>query len=278
MALLPALRITTMILYKYVPFDDGKRILENGSVRFTQPEFFNDPFDLPYYPREASANPVGGIFDRLHTMGKEEIWKKNTGILSLTRTPTNPLMWAHYADKHRGIVIGIDAIAAGLTDEKTNLIPAQYGSVIYVSQRQEQPFIGKFRTGLSVGSTHHFPHDHYEKLQRLFLHKPLCWAYEEEVRVVKCLKGLSHDNPSNPSGYFKVLGKEQEELYLYLLPPEAITEVYFGFKIDTFIADDLFYQAKKRRPELRIFECYLDGGNLSVGFKKYVTLADAANG
>jgi DUF2971 family protein len=100
-------------------------------------------------------------------MGKNYIWTENTGILSLTRTPTNPLMWAHYAEKHQGMVIGIDAVAAGLTDEKANLIPAQYGSVIYVSRRQDQPFIGKPQTSLTVGSTYHFPHDHYEKLQRL---------------------------------------------------------------------------------------------------------------
>jgi hypothetical protein len=159
MALLPALRMTTMILYKYVPFDDGKRILENGSVRFTQPEFFNDPFDLPYYPREASANPVGGIFDRLHTMGKEEIWKKNTGILSLTRTPTNPLMWAHYADKHRGIVIGIDAIAVGLTDEKTNHSLASFGQASAWEARITSHTItmrncnGSFFTNLFAGPT-----------------------------------------------------------------------------------------------------------------------------
>ena len=185
-----------MILYKYVSSYEGRRILEKASLRFTQPEYFNDPFDLPAYPEDERTNPDDGIFSRLRTRGKNLAWQTNTGILSLTRTPTNPLMWAHYADKHQGIVIGIDVVQAGFTNEKTNLVPAQYGSVIYVSCRQKQPFFSQPGTGLVVGGTYHFPHDHYEKLQRLFLHKPLCWSYEEEVRVVKCLKGVSQDGGS----------------------------------------------------------------------------------
>ena len=30
------------------------------------------------------------------------------GVLSLTRNPTNLLMWSHYANEHKGVVIGID--------------------------------------------------------------------------------------------------------------------------------------------------------------------------
>ena len=34
-----------MSLYKYVKFNDLKRILE-GTIRFTQPGAFNDPFEM----------------------------------------------------------------------------------------------------------------------------------------------------------------------------------------------------------------------------------------
>lgn len=269
-----------MILYKYASYNDGRKILESSSVLFTQPKFFNDPFDLPSYPEEKnSANPAERIFGRLRTMAKNTVWTENTGILSLTRTPTNPLMWAHYADKHRGMVIGIDVVAAGLTDENANLIPAQYGSVIYVSRRQDQPFIGKPERGLAVGSTYHFPHDHYEKLQRLFLHKPLCWSYEEEVRVVKCLKDIRNDAPDTPSGHFEVgTVNADQDLYFYSLPQGSIAEVYFGFGMDIFVSDSLLYDVKRCRPELKVFECHLNSTTLSVGFSEYVTLADATAG
>jgi hypothetical protein len=147
------IRVSKMILYKYVSFEVGSKILECSSVRFTQAKFFNDPFDLPTYPESKGDNPVEGIFAKLHTMAKQFIWADNTGILALTRTPTNPLMWAHYADNHRGLVIGIDAEAAGFAEEKNNLIPAQYGSVIYVSKSQDQPFVSKPQSALGVGTT-----------------------------------------------------------------------------------------------------------------------------
>jgi hypothetical protein len=47
-----------MILYKYVSFDSGSRILEAGSISFTRPEFFNHPFDQPAYPDERGETPL----------------------------------------------------------------------------------------------------------------------------------------------------------------------------------------------------------------------------
>jgi Protein of unknown function (DUF2971) len=255
-----------MMLYKYVSFATGKAILEKNAMGFSQPKFFNDPFDLPSYPPEPSANPIDGMFGQIRTWGKNRIWGENTGILSLTRTPTNPLMWAHYADKHEGVVIGIDAVVAGLTHEDSNLIPAQYGSVVYVSRRSSQPFVGKFKTAIEVDGTHHFPHDHYEKLQRVFLHKPLCWSYEEEVRVVKCLKGISTENADTQSGHFEIVDAGRRDLYLLSLPPGSIQEVYFGIRADIQTCDDLFCEATKLHPNLSVFESTLDMGNLTVGF------------
>jgi hypothetical protein len=231
---------------------------------------------MPYYPDEPAADPISGIFARLRTLGKSYVWAERTGILSLTRTPVNALMWAHYADKHQGMVIGIDAAVARFTDEASNLIPAQYGSVVYVSQRETTPFVGKPRQGIVVGATHHFPPDHFEKLQRVFLHKPLCWSYEEEVRVIKSLDGISGDRAETPSGHFEINRSLGRDLYLYSLPPNSIREVYFGIRADQEDADDIVARAREIHPQLSVFECMLDSGKLAVEFRKYVSLAEAA--
>ena len=68
------------------------------------------------------------------------------------------------------------------------------------------------------------------KLQRLFLHKPICWSYEEEVRVVKCLKGISGMESKTPSGTFNTIKIDERDLYLYSMPKEALVEVYFGVR------------------------------------------------
>lgn len=267
-----------MILYKYVPFGVGEHILENKAVLFAQPKTFNDPFDIPSYPDEPTSDPASAIFARVHTMGKNAIWAENTGILSLTRTPANALMWAHYADKHQGMVVGIDVEIAGFTDESKNLIPAQYGSVIYVSRRELGPFATRPRTPIVVGATHFFPADHYEKLQRVFLHKPLTWSYEEEVRVIKSLHGLSGSKSETPSGTFSLIHNGERTLHLYALPPRSICEVYFGIRADCENADTVAYKVREADPQIALFECVLDATALSVTSRPYVSLAEAARG
>lgn len=257
-----------MILYKYVPFDVAAKILDNNSIGFSLSSSFNDPFDVPWYPDEplpvsdSSLLSVEKIFSRIHTMAKCSTWAERTGILSLTRTPTNPLMWAHYAHNHQGVVIGVDTVEAGLTDEGSNLIPAQYGSIIYVSGRSQSPFVTQPQTGIEVGNTHHFPSDHYEKLQRVFLHKPLCWAYEEEVRVVKCISGISSSAGTTQSGTFHVIDVHGKPMYLYALPPNSVKEIYFGIRSEDETSDDLHSRATAAHPGVAAYQCYLRPGNL----------------
>lgn len=267
-----------MILYKYVSFERGEKIIDSNAILFARPETFNDPFDIPSYPEEPAGDPVSAIFARLRTMGKNFIWAENTGILSLTRTPVNALMWAHYADKHQGMVIGVDAKVAGFTDERSNLIPAQYGSVIYVSRRTTGPFASRPATGIAVGATHHFPADHYEKLQRVFLHKPLAWSYEEEVRVIKSLHGLKGDKATTASGSFSIIETTGRTLHLYSVPPGSIREVYFGIRAAVGSVDAVASRLAKADPSIAVFECVLDDGALSVGMQPYAPLVEAARG
>ena len=253
-----------MILYKYASFEAGEKIIDSNSMLFSQPKNFNDPFDMPTYPVQPTSDPVSAIFASVQTMGKNFIWAENSGILSLTRTPANALMWAHYSDKHQGMVIGIDTEVAGLTDENSNLIPAQYGSVIYVSRREIAPFVSQPQTPIAVGSTHHFPFDHYEKLQRIFLHKSLAWSYEEEVRVVKCLNGLADGKTESPSGTFSIRRDGERTLHLFTLPSDAICEIYFGFRVDRKKAEAVASKVRQANPKAALYDCILDEMYFSV--------------
>jgi Protein of unknown function (DUF2971) len=253
-----------MILYKYVSLEAGRKILESHAIAFSQPKDFNDPFDMPSHPDVPDSDPIFGPFRKLI---KDCAWAEKTGILSLTRSPVNPLMWAHYADKHRGLVLGIDVRAARLTDEKSNLVPAQFGSVIYVSRRDATPLISTPDEPLTVGANHHFPVGHYETFQRVFLHKSLYWAYEEEVRVLKCLDGIEGRNAQTPSGSFQVLTSGGRKYFLYSLPAGSIRELYIGIRAPTEM-DSFFLSARQHNPNLTVYECTLDDGALTVGFEK----------
>jgi len=218
-----------MILYKYVSHEAGMKIIENNSVGFSRPSNFNDPFELEAaYPSENCINnQIESLFYGIQIEGKKHTWKQNTGILSLTRQPLNSLMWSHYGVKHTGMVIGIDVSIPEFTCQKTNIVPVQYGNVIYTDQKPDNTFLCKPTEALSVGSTFHFSCDHLERLQRLFLFKPMCWSYEEEVRVVKCIKGIE-DSKAIESGSFNEIRVSDVPLYLLKIPNDAIKEVYVG--------------------------------------------------
>ena len=110
-----------MILYKYVSRDVGlEYFIKNQTLKFTSPANLNDPF-------ETSAHKYSEDENGWEILVSSDIGViNNYGILSLTRNPSNSLMWSHYANgerykfdtwmrydlasnAHGGFVIGIDA-------------------------------------------------------------------------------------------------------------------------------------------------------------------------
>lgn len=165
-----------MILYKYYNFESGKIALESERVGFRSPQHFNDPF-------EASL-----IEGKSYTSNRVKNIRNAVAILSLTRDPLNPLMWAHYGQEHKGFVIGYEMQDPFFQCEKSNLIPVQKGNIIYTKTK---PFI-KASTTVATNLCNAIEglHDEgdlksLELINHLFLNKDTIWSYEEEVRIVK---------------------------------------------------------------------------------------------
>ncbi|WP_241606616.1 DUF2971 domain-containing protein [Rosenbergiella epipactidis] len=216
-----------MILYKYVKLDRALKFLEKHTLRFTPALELNDPFELTasYYE--------GDDHDYNSPQNKDNFYRLSImyGILSLSRSPLNPLMWAHYATgnkmpnpngidlsadntSHGGMVIGIDVEKAGLNSLSYNILPAKCGSVIYTKTKPQQPFENSNDFSLLQGFHSDFKPDQIEALQRLFLYKSLEWSYEEEVRVIKNI----NRPPRDPA-------QKKELLYL---DPDSVVEFYIG--------------------------------------------------
>lgn len=122
--------------YKYLPFGTEKKslnVIKEGTIMFTCPKNFNDPFDcqpvvdadnlseMDAFKRAFSKKTKGMSFlDRRLTKDKMLIefrrsiksgnlisdFLDTVGVLSLSRQYDNALMWAHYAEYHRGFVVG----------------------------------------------------------------------------------------------------------------------------------------------------------------------------
>lgn len=91
-------------LYKYCKSINN--FIHLPTIKLAVPDFFNDPFEIAV-SKEISdlldnEEPEAIAFD----MGMEI---SKIGIVSLSETSRNLLMWAHYADEHRGICIGFDS-------------------------------------------------------------------------------------------------------------------------------------------------------------------------
>ncbi len=157
-------------------------------------------------------------------------------VLSLTRAPLNPLMWSHYADSYKGIVIGIDTKLAGLDDSKNFVIPSSRGEVIYLNTPPRQSHSIDAETLMSIGDCSIFNWNNFEEfLKHAFLYKSLCWSYEEEVRIVKNISVA-------PFGYhfsritdavidnqsWKRVQLPTRPIYTLELPKESFVEVYVG--------------------------------------------------
>lgn len=161
------------ILYKYVNMLTAERILTTNSIRFSNMSSFNDPCDRPELPIQRPgrfSNPTSHL---VRAITKEQMWEENTGILCLTRSATNALMWAHYGDSHRGVILGFNIARAGFRIKTKNMIPAQFGSVIYTRDPDRSPSNLSGAKKIITGHTFKYDPRRYEQFQKLFLTKPL---------------------------------------------------------------------------------------------------------
>lgn len=229
-----------MKLYKYVGPDALWQILQSQRIMFSHPADFNDPFDRPRVSRSAYDGEYHSLFTgELMTRERQAedadaSWAK-CAVSSFTRTHDNGLMWAHYADKHKGGVIEFDAEIAGLTS-RSFLIPVQFGSVIYMKRpnpdrRPPRGFIA-LRDQMVRAGEDRFEIENYEGLQRLFLTKGLAWAYEEEVRVVcEPFRYPWGETGESFLGDWKRIPKDHGNFgYLWKLPAKSITRVFAGLR------------------------------------------------
>ena len=223
-----------MILYKYFDPDSGDTFWDDLLINFTPPKYFNDPFEVTStYP--APTKNIN-VIDRKRST--DEIYRTNYNVLSLTRSPLNKLMWAHYAKDHKGYVVGIDVNQSVFTNTDTCSIPVQFGSVIYTQTKPNSELLN-----VSAGSAfkYDFPtykFDNAELLHRLFLYKSIDWAYEEEVRIVKMFGDIGlyrgDDDPINIEmrEHFQVTTDNESTWFKLKVPANSIKEIYFGVNND----------------------------------------------
>lgn len=204
-------------LYKHVRFSDGSlAILRNGTIRFTPPKDFNDPFDCVYGISNDHFHSAQELKKVIAQAGIEKlspakrlllakrvshIQKKemddlsyfeklhvNFGVCCLNHNPLNILMWSHYAKNHTGFLIEFKFSKKELSKGAGLLnflpIPVNYVKMIPV-----------------VSKTDRLNSDGRVITEKVYLTKSEEWRYEKEFRILK----YNITNPIQPFSQQKFL-------------------------------------------------------------------------
>lgn len=148
-----------MRLYRFLGAEYGLRSIVERRIRIGRIEELNDDFEFIGVALSEKADRIALREMRRH------ISKKN-GVICMSKDWDSPLMWAHYADSHKGIVLGFD-------------VPDKaFYKVNYVNKR---PTLADM--GLSVLDDI-TPND----IKRLTRTKAEGWTYEQEYRAFVALE------------------------------------------------------------------------------------------
>jgi hypothetical protein len=134
-----------MLAYKFLNAEFGLKSLRERRLKISAIEDLNDPFEL--MPFEMT--------DRLRRKAFNILKKNlNQGLVCFSSEWKDPVIWAHYSDKHRGLCLGFE-------------IPKKHcKEITYVSRRLPCPE--------TIDLSH---------AQTTIFTKYINWSYEKEIRV-----------------------------------------------------------------------------------------------
>lgn len=252
-------------LYKYYSAKGLIRFLDNGKVRFTQPSFFNDPFEfLPAVHRSSIKKIIKNnlLQERFttfrnydddeflaglnHALLNETVisqvnldlfeqiikeWDKIVGVFCLTSDPYNTLMWSHYGQEFYGAALGFQTDGSFFKyDNDINLAKVGY--------RNKRPTI-------LVDNKKYVRFGNQKKTHELFAIKSKEWSYEKEFRMIELLKNLTPDS-RNPN------------LFLVDVPQDSIFSIILGPRMDQRVKDEIVILKNKKFPKAIIYNAILD--------------------
>lgn len=199
------------LIYKYTPHNKCCKynIIRHCELWFAEFSSLNDPLDLnlafrqqysddeimAYWERESRKNPKLDLENNLKKYGNNENFikrqkkifgqiKSRIGVLCMSKTPKNILMWAHYANGHKGIVYGFDENLFKDSESKALQkapLPIKYDSeykpLSYISLTQNN-----FKSKV-IYLLKNIKDNELQFAESLFI-KAKDWAYEEEVRFL----------------------------------------------------------------------------------------------
>jgi hypothetical protein len=139
--------IKMMRVYMFASHDGGSAVLKDRRLRISRLDRLNDQFEF------LGADLSRREHRRALRNTKRQL-AKTRGLLCFSKSWHNPVLWGHYAERHKGVCLGFDLPSNLLTQ------------VRYVTSRFPWPDAPS-----------------YEFMQQILLAKFVHWSYEDEYRA-----------------------------------------------------------------------------------------------
>ncbi len=250
-------------LYKYTTVDAALKILTTSTVRFSSPNCFNDPYDSrpPIYLKCDNKNTKQKLYNAGINIKEDSMVlnKKTTSISNfftkqhkyyrifcLSKTNKSILMWSHYANCHRGVVIEFNS--------NTPII------------KEAEPIKYQKSMTIDFDILKDFPKLQNKKAQKtqekLYLIKFTDWQYEQEYRCSfitedsENFKKKFHSKDVNNKTWencSKEFEKMKEHIHIPI-PVNAIKAVYLGCNINPIDKTAIIEILKTKYPRAKCYE------------------------
>ena len=244
------------VLYKYCDQVGIEKILRELELKLPYISQVNDPLEcLPFFycPNDKSAMKEQWLrsFNRNHISPPvnweqkldeqfekgeiqkslvesqrklQEEWNQRKGcLLSLSENAQETVMWAHYADKHKGAVIGINF--NNVFPDTTMVDGILMDAVSYSEDRPKINILEEPEGNVSC-----------EAYQKAVMTKSDSWSYEEEFRTIFLVDDLEIMQQQGLAHLKDFNGKKT---WFLRLNPVSIREVIFGLYTDESLKSDI---------------------------------------
>jgi hypothetical protein len=165
---------------------------------------------------------------------------QKNGVLSLTETQDNLLMWSHYSGQHTGMVIEFDESHSFFDELKiTGDNSLLFHRVKYSDIRPNWKTIK------------------HRKMQDIMLTKSSEWSYEKEVRIVKAFSDAKRTIPKLPY-----------DICLFDMPATAIKRVILGARVSPADTDRIknILRTTPHLGHIRLQQACLDERRFALNF------------
>lgn len=291
-------------IYKYMPFRDN--FFDNFYIRCSQKSALNDPFEM--FPDLHTLCKI--VSNRkMPNIGVTDEQVRNTlirsphdrliqtqsmftdmGVMSFTKRFDNLLMWTHYGDDGKGLVIELDASHDFFNPKE--IIKSEISDIFDLITPDHPKESGLLDVHYSERRGESFKNKESISMDDVYLEKSENWKYEEEVRLFRHLSGadfaFSKDRNlvdfyekiksnyiknktgndkweiSPQSGSISLFYTSPENYYFYAIPTDAIISIICGPKMAKEHKE--FIAIECRNKNIKFIESYIDPQEYKLNF------------